>query len=125
MSKATTTLSILLTIMLIGFGLVKLSPPIASPNDGMAWTLEFEEWQVQALGLLELLAAIGVIAPLILKRWYGLAKLALVGIVVLMLGAIGTHVSIDDPVAKMIPAIVVLVVVSGLLWLRLPSRRGR
>lgn len=75
MKKTAITLTLSLAIMLVVFGLIKLLSPIPDPNAGMAWTLRFDAWQVRALGVLELLAAIGIVAPVIRKRWYRLRTL--------------------------------------------------
>lgn len=43
--------------------------------------------------------------------------------ILLVIGAIATHVAIDDPAVRMLPAIVVLVAASCLLWLRWTSTK--
>jgi VIT1/CCC1 family predicted Fe2+/Mn2+ transporter len=61
----------------------------ANPN--MAWTEQFSAGTIKLIGLLEVLAAIGLILPAVLGIASALVPLAAVGLVLLMIGAALTH----------------------------------
>lgn len=70
----------------------------------------------RVIGVLELLAAAGVIVGM----WFPLlAALAAGGLVLLMIGAVGAHARVGDRVAGMLPAIVVGVVAAAALLVAL------
>jgi len=72
-------------------GLMKLSQPKAKLATQMPWVNDFEASTVKLIGGLELLAAIGLILPLLTGILPWLTPLAAVGLVLTMLGAIATH----------------------------------
>lgn len=59
---------------------------------GLAWTEDFSARTIKVIGVLEVLAAIGLIIPPVLGIASVLAPVAAVGLVLLMLGAALTHV---------------------------------
>jgi uncharacterized membrane protein YphA (DoxX/SURF4 family) len=74
-------------------GAMKLTQPAEKlAASGMAWTADFSPALVKLIGLLEILAALGLILPAALGIVSILAPLAALGLALLMLGAIGTHV---------------------------------
>ncbi|GAA1605887.1 DoxX family protein [Kribbella sancticallisti] len=58
---------------------------------GFAWTEDFSPAMIKAIGVLEILAAIGLIVPPLLDIAPVLVPLAAAGLVLLMLGATITH----------------------------------
>jgi uncharacterized membrane protein YphA (DoxX/SURF4 family) len=62
---------------------------LASGN--MNWTEDFPPGQIKGIGVLEVLAAIGLIVPAALDVVPVLTALAATGVVLLMLGAAATH----------------------------------
>jgi uncharacterized membrane protein YphA (DoxX/SURF4 family) len=69
---------------------------VAQPKDklrasGQAWVDDFSQRQVTMIGVLELLAAVGLILPSALDIAPVLTPLAACGLVMLMLGAAATH----------------------------------
>ena len=58
---------------------------------GMGWTEDFSAGMIKAIGGLEVLAAIGLILPPLLKIAPVLAPLAALGLILLMIGAAITH----------------------------------
>ncbi|MEV1295907.1 DoxX family protein [Pseudonocardia sp. NPDC049635] len=60
-------------------------------RDGAAWTEEFSPVAIKAIGVLELLAAIGLVAPPLVGIAPVLVPLAALGLVVIMVGAAVTH----------------------------------
>lgn len=59
--------------------------------DGAAWTEDFSPGAIKAIGVLEVLAAIGLIVPPLVGVAPVLAPLAALGLVLLMLGAAVVH----------------------------------
>lgn len=73
-------------------GLVKISQPkekLAAAGQG--WTERFSPGAIKAIGILEVLAAVGLILPAALSIAPVLVPLAAVGLVLLMVGAAITH----------------------------------
>jgi len=60
--------------------------------DAAAWTEDFSAGSIKAIGVLEVLAAIGLILPPVLGTPPVLAPLAALGLVLLMIGAVITHI---------------------------------
>ena len=73
-------------------GLMKLSQPKDKLHENLEWAEDLSVGQVRAIGALEALAAIGLIAPGATGIAPVLVPLAAVGIVLTMIGAIVTHV---------------------------------
>lgn len=75
---------------LTGFG--KLTLPYATLNQRMPYTQDFSPNIVKLIGLLELLAAVGLILPALTGILPILTPLAAVGLVLTMIGAALTHI---------------------------------
>ena len=72
-------------------GLMKASQPKEKLAENMAWVNDFSASQVRAIGIVEILGAIGLILPAATGILPILTPLAAVGLVVTMLGAASTH----------------------------------
>jgi len=73
-------------------GLMKLAQPKAKlAESGMAWTEDFSAGQVKAIGLIEVLGAIGLILPALLDIAPILVPIAATGLALTMLGATVVH----------------------------------
>jgi uncharacterized membrane protein YphA (DoxX/SURF4 family) len=82
----------LLAVVFLASGAMKLTQPkrkLAASSFG--WVEDFSAGTVKAIGTLEVLAAVGLILPAALDIAPVLVPLAAVGLVLLMLGAIITH----------------------------------
>ena len=76
----------------LGSGAMKLARPKEKlAASGMGWVEDFSAGAVKSIGILEVLAAVGLILPAALGIAPVLVPLAAVGLVVLMVGAIITH----------------------------------
>jgi uncharacterized membrane protein YphA (DoxX/SURF4 family) len=86
-------LAALLAFVFLGAGAMKLtqSKDKLAANPNMAWTGQFSAGTIKLIGLLEVLAAIGLILPAVLDIASALVPLAAVGLVLLMIGAALTH----------------------------------
>jgi uncharacterized membrane protein YphA (DoxX/SURF4 family) len=86
------TLQAVLAIAFAGAGAFKLLRPRAELIEKLGgWVEEFPALLIKPLGLVELLAAVGLILPPLLGVWVVLTPTAAVGLVLVMLGAIATH----------------------------------
>ena len=65
-------------------------------GDALAWTDDFSELQVTGIGILELLAAFGLILPMLTGILPFLTPLAAVGLILTMIGAAFIHIRRAD-----------------------------
>jgi hypothetical protein len=114
MNLALWTIAGLLAAAVLASGAMKLTRPkqrLAAL--GMGWVEDFSAGAVKAIGTLEVLAAVGLILPAALGIAPVLVPLAAVGLVVLMAGAVITHLRrhearvIASPVAVLVLAVLV------------------
>ncbi|PYC65997.1 DoxX family protein [Micromonospora arborensis] len=84
-------IQILLAAAFAGAGLAKLTQPKDKLRDKMRWVDPVPPSQVKALGLVEVLAAIGLVLPPLTGIATVLTPLAAVGLVIVMIGAILVH----------------------------------
>ncbi len=81
-----------LAAVFLAAGLMKLLQPKEKlAAAGMAWTEDFAPGMIKTIGLLEILAAVGLILPAALNIAPVLVPLAATGLVIVMIGAAITH----------------------------------
>jgi hypothetical protein len=80
-----------LAVAFLAAGGLKVSTPRAKLQERMAWVEDFTDGQVKAIGAIELLGAIGVVVPGILKIAPILVPLAATGLAITMLLAVVMH----------------------------------
>lgn len=103
----------LLAAVFAAAGFMKLTQPKEKlATSGLAWTEDFSPGAVKAIGALEVLAAIGLILPAALDIVPVLVPLAALGLVLLMIGAIVTHVRRKEPQAIVINVVLVALAVA-------------
>ncbi len=85
----------------------------ANPN--MAWTEQFSPGAIKQIGLLEVLAAIGLILPAALDVVPVLVPLAATGLILLMIGAAVTHARRKENQA-VVMNVVLLALAAFLAW---------
>jgi len=104
MNKLLWVFQIVLVLAFGLFGAQKVFMPIEDLIAfGMLWIEDFPAWQVRLIGALEVLGAIGLIAPYLVKALpKGIVSLAAGGLALTMIGAIATHVLRADPVLSII-----------------------
>ena len=83
---------------------------------GMGYAQRFPPGAIKGIGVLEVLAAVGLIFPAITGIAPVFVPLAASGVAVLMLGAVITHVRLRDPFGQTVPAIVLLLVAIFVAW---------
>ena len=103
-------------------GAMKLMQPKEKlAESGMGWTEQFSPGAIKAIGALEVLAAIGLILPAALDIVPDLVPLAALGLVVLMLGAVVTHLRRTE--GQMVAVNVVLIALAAfVVWGRFDAQ---
>ncbi|MCP4871144.1 MAG: DoxX family protein [Proteobacteria bacterium] len=104
MNKLTWTFQILLALVFGLFGAQKVVMPIPDLIEfGMWWIEDFPAWQVRVIGALEVLGAVGLVAPYGIKALPRMiVPLAAGGLALTMIGAIATHVQRQDPTPSIV-----------------------
>jgi uncharacterized membrane protein YphA (DoxX/SURF4 family) len=106
-------LQIVLGLAFLALGLLMVTRSRERLLRVAGWVEDFPEWVVTAIGVLELLGAVGVVLPGVLGVAGVLVPVAALGLVVLLIGAIVTHLlrgeqdDVGMPVALLIAAAVV------------------
>jgi uncharacterized membrane protein YphA (DoxX/SURF4 family) len=97
----------LLAAIFLGTGIIKLTQPRLKMAAGpMRWAADVTDTQFRAIGLVEVLGAIGLIVPTALGVASLLTPLAAVGLVLTMVGAIRTHVRYAESDRLAVPIVV-------------------
>jgi hypothetical protein len=97
----------LLAAVSLIFGALKLVVPRPRLTETMAWAEDFSDTSVHAIGALEVLAAVGLVAPGLLHIAPVLVPLAATGVAALQVGAAITNARYGE--ANRIPINVVLI----------------
>jgi uncharacterized membrane protein YphA (DoxX/SURF4 family) len=82
----------LLALGFLAAGIMKTFRPKEALADKMGWVEDFSIPMVKTIGILEILAAIGLILPAALDIAPILVPIAATGLVIMMIGAIYVHV---------------------------------
>jgi uncharacterized membrane protein YphA (DoxX/SURF4 family) len=110
----------LLAGIFLATGLIKLTQPRLKMAAGaMAWAADVTDRQFRTIGLLEVIGAIGLILPGALGIAPRLLPVAALGLVLMMIGAIVTHVRYGE-----IPRLAVPIVLLGLALVVAVERSG-
>ena len=109
---------VLLALVFLGSGFTKLTTPyetlITTPYGG--WAEDFPAAMVKFIGLVEVLGAIGLIVPSATRIKPILTPLAAAGLVVVMLGAAGTHVRHGDPAGSVVFNLILATLAGFVAW---------
>lgn len=110
---------ILVALLFLFTGGMKLLTPyaemIADPN--MAWAGDFSSTQIKIIGALEVLGALGLILPMILKKYMVLVPVAAIGLALTMVGAMVTHL-VRGETEPAVVNIIILVLAALTAWWR-------
>lgn len=85
----------LLAVLALATGVMKLVRPkekLREMGAPMAWTDDFPQWQVRAIGAAEVLGALGVILPMATGILPVLSPIAALGLALVHVGAFVVHV---------------------------------
>jgi len=91
MSTLLWIVTVLLAVVTFIPGIVKITQPRERLLEKMAWANDFTQNQIRAIGALEVVAVVGLIAPAIVGIAPVLVPLAAVGIALIQVGAILVH----------------------------------
>ncbi len=105
-----------------GAGAMKLATPREKLLPQMPWASDFTEAQVKGIGGLELLGAIGLIAPPLLDIAPTLAPLAAVGLTLTAIGAVIVHLRRGDGMGDAIPALIMGILAAFVAVMRFGSQ---
>jgi uncharacterized membrane protein YphA (DoxX/SURF4 family) len=97
MNVALWIVQILLTLAFGMAGLMKITQPKENLAQNMGWVEDFSQDIVRTIGTLELLAAVGMVLPMLTNILPWLTPAAGVGLVLLMVGAALTHLRRQEP----------------------------
>jgi putative oxidoreductase len=115
MNKALWAAQILLGFAFLMAGGMKLVTPYETLAGDMAWVTHVPAAVVKLIAFLEVLGALGLILPSVLRIKPWLTPLAAAGLVLTMVGAIATHIAIGE--AHMTaPPIVVGALAAFIAW---------
>lgn len=104
----------LLASAMLGAGVLKLATPRVKLMEKLQWARTWSDGNVKLLGVAEVLGGIGLVVPQITGIFPVLTPIAAVCLVVLMLGAVKTHVELKQPaIAPGILALLGVVVALG------------
>ncbi len=115
MNYALWALQVLLALAFVVTGLMKVLKPVDELVVTQAWVAHFSPLMVKGIGVLELLGAIGLIAPSASRIMPKLTVFAALGLFIVMAGAAGTHVLIGEP-DKMVGSSVLGVLCLVIAW---------
>ena len=97
----------LLSLAMLGAGVMKAVQPKAKLHEQMPWVEDFSDQQIKGIGVLEILGAIGVMSPLLISSLTWLAGLAAAGLSLTMIGAAYTHFRRGE-MSNVVPPVVLL-----------------
>lgn len=101
----------LLAVLYLGVGLMKIARPREQlVTSGMGWAETMSDTGVKAIGVLEVLGAVGLILPPLVHVFPPLAIAAAVGLVLVQVGAIVVHVRRGE--TRNLPVSVVLLILA-------------
>ncbi len=106
-------LQIVLALLFGMAGTMKLTQPKAKLATQMGWVEDFSQETMRTIGVLELLAALGLILPALTGILPILTPLAALGLVLIMLGAMLTHLRRKE--SPMIGVNVVLLLLAAVI----------
>lgn len=99
----------------VGFG--KLTRPKEQLRERMGWVDDFSQGTIRLIGAAEVLGALGLVLPAATGVATWLTPTAAVGLVVVMLGAVATHLRRREP--QVLPVNVVLLLLAAFVaWQR-------
>ncbi len=97
----------LLAVAFAGAGSMKLAKSKQQLHEsGMAWTEDFSQTQIRAIGAVEVLGALGLILPAALGIAPILTPLAAAGLFLTMAGAVVVHLRRNEGIGAAAPALV-------------------
>jgi uncharacterized membrane protein YphA (DoxX/SURF4 family) len=104
-------LQIVLALLFVGAGFAKVTQSKDKLRPKMGWVDAYEDHHVKLIGTAEILGALGLILPWATGIAKVLTPLAAVGLLILMIGAVATHLRRKEPwIPQAIIAVLCLIV---------------
>ena len=121
------TAIILIKIVLISsfliYGFSMLIKPHSVLSMDMRWVKYFEPWMIKSISILEILGAVGMLLPLMIKNIsYKISSYSLFLLTFIMLGAVITHCIIIDN--NFVPSIILFLLCISLLYLNQKNKNA-
>ncbi|WP_410610169.1 DoxX family protein [Amycolatopsis sp. lyj-109] len=109
----------LLALAFLGAGASKLATPKKKLYDkGMTYVEDFSDAQIKTIGTLEILGAIGLIAPAFVSGATWLVPTAATGLLLTMIGAIVVHIRRKEQfVSPLVLGLLAAFVAVGRFWI--------
>ena len=98
----------LLALVFLGSGLVKLIRPKEKLRSQMAWVEDFPTSAIKLIGAVEIVGAAGLILPGLLHIAVILTPLAAVGLLIVMIGAVVTHLRRHETGPAVVPLVLAI-----------------
>jgi uncharacterized membrane protein YphA (DoxX/SURF4 family) len=106
----------LLALAFLAAGLSKITGKREDMVTKTAYVEDFPQGVIKAIGVAEVLAAIGLIVPAVTGIGPVLVPIAATGLVLLMAGAVATHLRRGDGFAAAVPSLVLGVLAAAVAW---------
>ncbi|HWS36551.1 MAG TPA: DoxX family protein [Actinoplanes sp.] len=106
---------LLAAAMLAAGAMKSLQPKEKLIASGMGWAQDYSAGQVKAIGVLEVLGAIGLILPALLDIAPILVPIAATGLAVTMIGAVVVHVRRNE-IPGAVPSVVLFLFAAVVAW---------
>lgn len=117
MDTALWIVQILLALAFFMAGLMKATQPIDKLEQRMAWVTSINpRSRVRIIGVLEMLAAVGLVLPALTGILPILTPLAALGLILTMIGAMLLHLRRQDPPAMLLFNLVLLVLAAFVVY---------
>jgi hypothetical protein len=110
---------VVLALTFLASGANKVLRPRLALQPQLPYVEDLSDVQVKTIGGLELLAVIGLILPSVLNVAPVLSAAAVGGLVLLMIGAISTHIRRGEADSRLLVNVVLLVLAVAVAWARL------
>ena len=99
-------LQILIGLAFIAAGVMKIITPVDQLAQQLTWVAAVPAFTVPIIGILEVAGGLGLILPWLTGIQPQLVRLAALGLVLTMIGAVITHIAIGDPFGALVAPIV-------------------
>jgi len=114
MQLAATIIAVLLALAFLVIGGAKIAGVPAMREAADHFGIPFNKFR--SIGVLEIAGALGILIGFANKT-LGIA--AAIGLFLLLIGAVASHIRVRDPFVKLVPALVLGVLAAAYVWLRL------
>ncbi len=111
----------LMTLAFLMAGAMKIFTPFDQYVETMPYAAELSATIIKLIGTLEILGAIGMNVPFLIKKWHFLSPLAALGLAATMVGAIATHITRNEPYGMQVAFLIILGIVAFVRYKRIQA----